>query len=125
MGDLESGEAQVLAKHSDFLREIETTSMARSFKMVLLEALFETDAWRTPATLSVIAERSWQILQRRRPLLADLPDDIRELRNGSQPAWLAYWRRNPINAWVGGNREAGARSYFKAHLANDVVELIP
>ncbi len=121
MGDLESGEAQVLAKHSDFLREIETTSMARSFKMVLLEALFETDAWRTPATLSVIAERSWQILQRRRPLLADLPDDIRELRNGSQPAWLAYWRRNPINAWVGGNREAGARSYF--NLAGDC--LIP
>lgn len=121
MGDLEDGETQALAQHSDFLREIETTSMTRSFKMVLLEALFEADAWRTPATLSVIAERSWQILQRRRPLLADLPDDVRQLSNGSEPAWLAYWRKNPINAWVGGNREASARKFF--HVADE--RLVP
>jgi len=112
MGDLESDEAQVLIHHSDFLHDIETTAMTRSFKMVLLEALFEADAWRTPATLSVIAERSWQIMQRRRPLLADLPEDLRQLGKGSEPAWLAYWRKNPINAWVGGNREAGSRSFF-------------
>ena len=65
MGDLESSETQAFAEHSEFLREIETTSMTRSFKMVLLD-----------------------------------------------PVWVAYWRNNPINAWVGGNRVASARSFF-------------
>ena len=37
--------------------------------MVLLEALLEIDGWRTPATLQAIAERSWQVMQRRRALL--------------------------------------------------------
>ncbi len=112
MSDLVAGEAAVLAAHQDFLREVETTKMTRSYKMVLLEALFESGTWGTPVPLSVVAERSWQILQRRRPLLADLPDALRKLNSGSESAWLAYWRENPINAWTGGNREAGTRVYF-------------
>jgi superfamily II DNA or RNA helicase/SAM-dependent methyltransferase len=110
--DLETGEIEVLKQHAAFLSELEVTAMNKSFKMVLLEALLEIDGWRTPATLHTIAERSWQVLQRRRPLLADLPTGLRSLPTGTGREWLTYWRTNPINAWVGGNRAAGDKSDF-------------
>ena len=111
-GDLADREGDVLTKHAEFLREIEVTAMTKSFKMVLLEALLEIDGWRMPATLQAIAERSWQVMQRRRPLLADLPPELRLLTSGTHREWLSYWRTRPINAWAGGNRAAGDRSYF-------------
>jgi superfamily II DNA or RNA helicase/HKD family nuclease/SAM-dependent methyltransferase len=48
MGDLDSFEASVLDKHSALLREIESTQMDKSFKMVLLEALLELDGLVRP-----------------------------------------------------------------------------
>jgi superfamily II DNA or RNA helicase/SAM-dependent methyltransferase len=112
MQDLEPGEDEILSTCQAFLREIETTQMTKSFKMVLLEALFEVDGWRNPANLSSIAERSWQVLQRRRPLLSDLPNDVLLTGNGREPGWLAYWRKNPVNAWIGGNRETPNHAFF-------------
>lgn len=113
MEDLEAPEAAVLEAHADFLRELETTAMTKSFKMVLIEALQELDGWHRPPDLAELAERSWQVLQRRRPLLADLPESLADTLEGSSQAWHRYWRDNPVNAWVGGNQAAGARSYFR------------
>jgi superfamily II DNA or RNA helicase/SAM-dependent methyltransferase/SOS-response transcriptional repressor LexA len=113
MGDLDDVEQAILAAHRDFLRELETTAMTKSFKMVLLEALQELDGWTTAPTLPVLAERSWQVLQRRRPLLADLPDALRGASGGASDAWQRYWRDNPVNAWIGGNQPATARKFFR------------
>jgi superfamily II DNA or RNA helicase len=112
MGDLLPAEDEVLGAHQAFLREVETTSMTKSFKMVLLDALLEVDGWRKPKTLAVIAEQSWRVLQRRRPLLADLPDSLDKVIVGNEAEWIAYWTRNPINAWIGGNLKAAASSFF-------------
>jgi superfamily II DNA or RNA helicase/SAM-dependent methyltransferase/SOS-response transcriptional repressor LexA len=112
VGDLDAVEEAVLSQHAAFLRSLEVTAMTKSFKMVLLEALLEIDGWRTPATLQSIAERSWQVMQRRRALLADLPPELRTQPVGDTPEWLLYWRKNPVNAWVGGNLAAGATSDF-------------
>jgi len=117
MEDLANGEAKVLATCQTFLREVETTQMTKSFKMVLLEAMLEADGWRNPTTLSSIADRSWQVIHRRRLLLADLPDDIRQMASGKDSGWVAYWRRNPVNAWIGGNREVPSQSFFS--ITND------
>src|SRR5205823_9794084 len=113
MADLDEDNAVIAASHREFLRELETTSMTKSFKMVLLEAMQELDGWRVPPTLALLAERSWQILRRRRPLLRDLPEHLLQLADGAGTAWQRYWRDNPINAWVGGNRRAGAHTFFK------------
>jgi superfamily II DNA or RNA helicase/HKD family nuclease/SOS-response transcriptional repressor LexA len=82
------------------LLTVETTDMTRSFKMILLEAFQELNGWQTPPPLPELAARSWDVLHRRPPLLADLSETFSD---GRSPAWLAYWRRNPVNAWVGGN----------------------
>ena len=87
--------------------------MTLSYKMVLLEAFQELDGWRTPPSLASLAQRSWQVMQRRRPLLVDLPVKMGDTLDGTSTAWHRYWLDNPINAWVGGKTKTSAQAYFK------------
>ncbi|MBH3341496.1 DUF3427 domain-containing protein [Pseudomonas mendocina] len=112
MGDLSEAQRDLVKTHRPFLRELETTAMTKSFKMILLEAFQELDGWRTAPSEAVLAKRSWQLLQRRRPLLADLPEEQARLVDGSSPAWLHYWQSNPINAWIGGNQKNSGKCFF-------------
>ena len=101
-----------LDTYSAFLRELETTPMVKCFKMVLLEAFQELDGWSEGPTLPQLAARSWEILRRRRSLLADLPEEQNQSMDGDSSDWRAYWRRNPVQAWIGGNRP-NSTSYFR------------
>ncbi len=112
LGDLDAIESESAKAHRVFLREVEATSMTKSYKMVLLEALQELGGWQQPPTLTELAEQSWRVMQRRRPLLADLPDDMRLLADGSSAVWQSYWRGNPVAAWSGANRTPMVSSYF-------------
>ena len=112
MGDLTEQETTAAGHFPELLREVEVTAMTRSFKMVLLEALLELDGLRQPLSLDVLAERSRNVLERRRPLLADLPAQVSTIR-ATDPAWVRYWRDNPVTAWTGGNRAAGTSAPFK------------
>jgi superfamily II DNA or RNA helicase/HKD family nuclease len=112
MGDLVGEEAALLAEHAEFLREVEVTAMAKSFKMILLEAFQELDGWRMAPTTDALAERSWQVLQRRRPLLADVPPEQLVPGADRQLRWQRYWLSNPVNAWVGGNLKKTAAVFF-------------
>lgn len=113
MGDLGAEEAAIAKAHRDFLRDLEATAMTKSFKMVLLEAFQELGGWSQPPALAALAQRSWQVLQRRRPLLGDLPDTMGAGEDGTGAGWGRYWRDNPVNAWVGGNRTAAAKTFFR------------
>jgi superfamily II DNA or RNA helicase/HKD family nuclease len=113
MSDLDHDDHKIARTYQAVLRDLETTAMTKSFKMVLLEAFQELDGWNSPPTTAALADRSWQVLQRRRALLSDLPKPQRELRNGVTAAWHRYWLDNPINAWVGGNRATGKNTYFQ------------
>ncbi|WP_082551810.1 DUF3427 domain-containing protein [Massilia sp. Root351] len=112
MDDLDPDEQEIAAKHRAFLREVETTNMTKSFKMVLLEAFQELDGWRNAPTTDELAQRSWRVLQRRRTLLGDLPEAHRTADDADK-TWYRYWMDNPIKAWTGANRSAGAAVYFR------------
>jgi len=111
MSALPDEESRLTADTRAFLRELETTAMTRSYKMVLLEAFQELGGWLRALPLAELAGRSWEVLQRRRPLLADLPEAIRDL-DGVSAQWQRYWRDNPVNAWSGGNGGAGRLTFF-------------
>lgn len=113
MGDLTSLENVSVEAHRSFLAEVEITPMTKSYKMILLEAFQELDGWKTTPTLEALAERSWQVMQRRRGFLADLPEVQRKLSDGNNATWLRYWQKNPIDAWAGANQPAGAEVFFK------------
>jgi phage repressor protein C with HTH and peptisase S24 domain len=107
-GDLER---DLPTGQEEFLRELETTAMTKSYKMVLLEAFQELDGWREAPTLERLAARSWEVLQRRRPLLADLPEEMSRAEQAPGADWERYWRSNPVNAWVGGNTRNSSASF--------------
>ncbi len=104
MEDLDETESKLVEQHAAFLAELEKTAMTKSFKMVLLEAFQELDGWRNPPELSALASQSLNVLQRRRTLLGELPVEMRE--SPEPRAWQAYWRRNPVRAWIGENIKA-------------------
>lgn len=113
MGDLTAPEIEVTSTHGAFLREVESTAMPKSFKMVLLEALQELSGWQSPPTLVALAQRSWQVLQRRRALLMDLPDDMHHTADGASEAWQRYWRNNSVNVWAESNTLNPNQGFFK------------
>jgi superfamily II DNA or RNA helicase/SAM-dependent methyltransferase/SOS-response transcriptional repressor LexA len=112
MGDLAELDSAAAERFQALLREVEVTAMTRSFKMVLLEALLELDGFWQPVPLEALALRSRGVLDRRRPLLADLPAEMRNIA-ASDPVWARYWRDNPVKAWTGGNRPPGTAAPFK------------
>ncbi len=113
MGDLQEDEARALKALAGLPREVEATPMTKSFKMVLLEAWLELDGLVTPPTVAALAQRSWDVLHRRPSLLGDLPEATAKLPDGHDDRWIRYWRDNPINAWIGGNRAAAASAFFR------------
>ena len=94
------GDAEALLSQPaiDFLADLETSRMTKSFKMILLEAFQELDGWQHPPSLQSLADRSWQVIHRRPILLAEIPDD-------AAVRWQLYWRKNPVSAWIGENSE--------------------
>lgn len=112
--DLQEEEINCFSNYEAFLRELETTSLTKSFKLVLLEAYLELDGFVTPLTTEALATKSFEILQRRRILLGDLPDryrDAAELPANQLVSWHKYWMHNPINAWIGGNTAASTAHF--------------
>lgn len=111
--DLSDDEHKVFRTHGSFLSELERARLTRSFKLVLLEAFQELDGWRVAPELPQLAHRSWEILQRRPPLISDLPEEFIISEDGHSRQWQQYWRRNPINAWVGGNTDRAGTAFFQ------------
>ena len=111
--DLDADEARCLERYADFYREVEITPMTKSFKMVLLEALLENDGINNPPSIETLAEQSREVFRRRRSLIPDLQENLQDIDNADNSAWLDYWKRNPINAWTGGNRTAEEKAWFQ------------
>jgi superfamily II DNA or RNA helicase/HKD family nuclease len=83
MGDLSEGQRAAWTEHRAVLDEIETTRMTRSYKMLVLRAMIEADAFPGRIALPNLVERVAR-LARRNPLIkSDLsvdPDDTPRLR---------------------------------------------
>lgn len=106
--DLTEHEKKVFIKYEFFFKEIEVTQMTKSFKMILLEAFLELDGFISGINLRDLAERSFEILQRRRQLLGDLSEPFLNteiLDQKKLSKWLTYWRKYPVRAWIGENRK--------------------
>lgn len=131
--DLTTTERQCVENHGAFFNELEMTSLTKSFKMILIEALLEMDGFRRPVRTEALSLQSYEILRRRRALLVDLPDDYQqhETLSGNMPTrWHRYWQKNPINAWTGGNlnsrqgcfRIEDDRFIFQQQIRSDLLE---
>ena len=111
--DLEESSLQIVNQHEPFLRELEVTSLEKSFKLVLMETFLALNGFVSPPTLSTLATRSWSTLKRRVQLTADLPQEYFTSINHDpkiEKSWISYWKRNPVHAWLG--RHSAQRPEF-------------
>ncbi|HEY8330422.1 MAG TPA: DUF3427 domain-containing protein [Pseudomonas sp.] len=113
IGDLTDAEREVLSAQHALLVEVEVRKIDDSLTMILLEAFQELDGWRVAPSLSALAERGWQTLQRRRALQADLPAALRQGSSGLDAAWQRHWMGNPVAIWTGSQRKPGERVFFR------------
>jgi SOS-response transcriptional repressor LexA len=104
--DCEHDIQAVIHEHKTFLLEaVQKMSMTKSFKAILLEAFLELDGFQTPPTLQTLATKSGQVLARYPSIReADLPSK-QQMVDADSTTWLQYWKSNPINAFIGGNRK--------------------
>ena len=112
-GDLTAAETACLDHHADFFREVETTSMTKCFKAVLLESLLDLDGFHQPPAVEDLAAQALEVFRRRRGFITDIRKDLRQIDAIDAGKWLSYWKGNPINAWTGGNRAGDARRWFE------------
>lgn len=106
-GDFTEEEKAVFEAHKNYFRETEITKMTKSFKMILLQAFMELDGFTSGVNLRELAKVSFDVLQRKRKLISDLPEQFQAVNSlGEQniDAWIKYWEDNPISAWLGVNR---------------------
>ncbi|MFL1453290.1 DUF3427 domain-containing protein [Marinobacter sp. GN3S48] len=99
VGDLTEIEAILLTEQERFLVEVETTSMTKSFKMILLEAFQQLSGWRQAPELPELAQESWRILKRRPKLFMELAESVQDV-DGLSSQWLQYWKKNPVDHWT-------------------------
>ena len=87
-GDLNKEELEMFDRYKDFFREVEVTPMTKSFKMILLQAFLELDGFSQKINLSNLARTSFEVLQRKRQLLPEVPVQFQE-----HPLFPRLWRR--------------------------------
>ena len=113
--DLAESEILCLDQYEAFFREVQITPMTKSFKAVLLEALLENDGFRVSPTLDELAEWSLEVFQRRRSFIADLRKDFQDIEHVETKKWFGYWKGNPVNAWIGGNKQTNKKRWFEVN----------
>jgi superfamily II DNA or RNA helicase/diadenosine tetraphosphate (Ap4A) HIT family hydrolase/HKD family nuclease len=115
-GLLSGDEAVVTTSQvGDFLREIEKGAYTKSFKLVTLQAMLNARQLNDGMPLRELALGARWLVLRDRRLRNDLANAARSFTDPSRPSdgeWLAYWRRNPIDAWTAAGR-ADAVPWFR------------
>ncbi|MFO0461114.1 MAG: DEAD/DEAH box helicase family protein [Burkholderiales bacterium] len=103
----------------DFLREIEISQMARSFKMVVLLALCDDDGFRESLPISRLVTAFREYFAEDAHRLDVIGTAVEAVETVDEAEWSSYLLRNPIAAWTGANRaqpsmyfahDAGART---------------
>ena len=102
MGDLTPPQAQVEEQHRVFLKALETTEMVKSFKMLVVLAMLNLDAFPGQCGIEDLAAAVLDVAARNPHLRAEI---------GPERGLRQMIERNPINAWMGG-RGTGGFPYF-------------
>jgi len=115
-GDLLQVEKDVLAEAGDWLLDLERKEgMTKSFKMVALQVLLDSEAFLDGMDVKENARRSYRMLHRSPELSADLGKDwqLEDPSGLDLDAWSAYWAEWPLNRWSGKARKSKRRGWFR------------
>jgi superfamily II DNA or RNA helicase/HKD family nuclease/diadenosine tetraphosphate (Ap4A) HIT family hydrolase len=108
MGDLTPGQRTALSSCGEFLENLETTQMTRSYKMLLLKALLKTDRLPGQSSLSELTQEFSKLVASSSRLRSDLsrvsPENLSSVK--------VLLKKDPIAAWTGAKDKTG-KPYFQ------------
>lgn len=109
MGDLPEAGALLDSARApgQFLEQLETTQMTKSYKMLVVLAMLELESFPGRAPIDQLVRSVERIARRSPALIADLGESIE-----SGDALRRHLEANPIAAWTGG-RGTGGRAFFQ------------
>jgi SOS-response transcriptional repressor LexA len=111
LGETTADEAGAIEVYGQWFRDLTTTKVAKSYKLVLLQTLLEHHAIQNQVTVQQLAEWSYDWFVQREGWQADLPDSMRPITSVPVGKWLSHWRSMPIKFWC--TPEASGDSWFR------------
>lgn len=116
-GLLAEEDRELDAEVGEFLRELETTSMTKSFKMVMLLGMTDGQTFRQAVPIADLVARFRAYFSEERHREDVLGTDVEEVATVAMITWRRYLEINPIRAWTGGNTGLSS-PYFAWHAAS-------
>lgn len=98
------GDLGLAERHRDWFVELERTTMTKSYKMLVLQAMLALDSFPGAVTLDALTDMFARLARRGPRLAADVACD-----HTDAAAVRAHLRKNPIHAWTGGFTGKGSR----------------
>ncbi len=101
-GDLTTVEHEVLERHSMWLRTVETTSLNKSYKMVVLRVLLDDGDLFHSVDLLSFSKRCRGFMLQHPVLKRDLLEGRHALNHqiATDAEWAKWWREWPIDRWL-------------------------
>ncbi len=107
-GDLDAREEEAAALFADWLKTLETTSLNKSYKMVVLRALLDSGQMFTGVDLFEFAKACRRFMQNHDVLRRDLTGSNHAVdhETATDEAWAKWWSDWPIDRWL--NKQNGS-----------------
>jgi superfamily II DNA or RNA helicase/diadenosine tetraphosphate (Ap4A) HIT family hydrolase/SOS-response transcriptional repressor LexA len=101
-GDLNEDEREVVTKYRNWLRTVETTSLNRCYKMVVLRVLLDQGQFFDSVDLSLFSQQCRRFLRDHPILRNDLAGERHAVdhERSDDNSWTAWWIKWPINRWL-------------------------
>ena len=99
--DATAAELECLAGFREWFVMLRTTSMTKSFEMVLLRVLMDHDALWTGMPIPALAIRCREFLASHQLLRHEVGDEVETSSDdAARRRWVAKWRKFPISIWM-------------------------
>lgn len=107
-GDLDDTEREVVAQFGDWLRTVETTSLNKSYKMVVLRVLLDSGQLFSGIELYEFAGQCRQFMLNHDVLRHELEGEKHAVdhANASDRDWAEWWIKWPISRWLDAQNNA-------------------
>ena len=112
-GDLSASEQAIVDQFSDWLRMLETTSLTKSYKMVVLRVLLDEGALHRGIDLGSLCLACRRYLQNHEVLRRDLEGEHHAVdhTHATPTEWANWWIQWPIHRWL--DQQAGRRWFAR------------
>ncbi|EMI22085.1 type III restriction protein res subunit [Rhodopirellula maiorica SM1] len=101
-GDLNEAEEEVVALYADWLKTVETTNLNKSYKMVVLRVLLDSDQLFSGVGSFEFAKKCRRFMQSHEVLKRDLRGSNHAVdhESATDEEWAKWWGDWPIDRWL-------------------------